>query len=255
MLVATAAGVAVVALSACGSSQAAPRPVAARSTAAIPATTTTTTVAPPATTTPGGGGATTGADPAGAAVQPGTITGNNGGLVFDCSTTSRLLLTGNHNSVTLTGTCEQLSITGDANTVRVADVGAIDLTGDANHVTWGAGQPQVRDTGQSNVVAHGSVPARPTATTAPVVPGTVPAAGTFACSNRTVTISGSAKAVTLTGTCAAVSITGDHDTVHIAAVGAITVTGSDDKVIWLSGPSGDSPTVHSSGTGNTISHG
>lgn len=253
LIVATCAGAAVVAVAACGSSQAAP-PVPPRSTRQAP--TTTTSVPPaPTTTDDHGGGGTTDADPAGAAVVPGTITGNHAtNIVYDCSTTSRLLIAGSDDTVTLAGTCEQLSITGDANEVRVADVGAIDLTGDRNHVTWGTGSPQVRDTGTANVVAHGAVPGT-TATTAPVVPGTVTGSGTFGCSNRVVTVSGHGSTVTLTGTCTAVSVTGTDDTVRVAAVGTITVTGSDDHVTWQSGPSGDAPTVHDSGAHNVIAHG
>lgn len=261
-LMVTACAAATVTVAACGStstSQPAPTtPAPVATSTAVPSATSSAVATSPDRHGGGSGGGSAdghGGDVAGAAPAPGALSRSGAnGLVYDCTTTSRLLISGSHDSVTLVGTCEQLTITGSADTVTAQDVVAIRFTGDDNRVTFGGGGPQVADSGLRNVARKGTVPTKQAAAPPAVAPGTIGGSGTFACSNRAVTVSASGATVTLTGTCAAVTVRGRDDTVHVAAVASITVTGSADQVLWHSGPSGDAPTVHNSGTGNTISH-
>ena len=65
---------------------------------------------------------------------------------------------GNHNIVTIRGTCHALSISGDGNTVEVAAVASIALSGTGNEVAYGKAvdgeKPQVTDLGKTNKVTH-----------------------------------------------------------------------------------------------------
>ncbi|HEX3591514.1 MAG TPA: DUF3060 domain-containing protein [Pseudonocardiaceae bacterium] len=269
LMVTACAGVAAVAVAACGSSPASqpaparPQTSAASSTAAAPPA--ASSVVPTSPDRHGGGqDGDVGDDRAsavhGAVAAPNTVTRSGAtGLVYDCSSTSSLLLSGSHDSVTLVGTCEQLTVSGSGDTVTVANAVAIRVTGDDDHVTWGTGNPQVTNTGTGNVIRHGTVPTASSGGSGggTLAPATVSAsdAHTYACSNQAVTISAGNATVTLTGTCASVTVTGRDDTVHAAAVASITVSGSDNHITWQSGPSGDTPTIHNTGTDNTVTHG
>jgi hypothetical protein len=65
-------------------------------------------------------------------------------------------ISGNTNTVVLTGTCGQVGISGTGNKVSVERTPRIVVTGHGNEVTWQQGtaeaKPAVRDSGTRNVV-------------------------------------------------------------------------------------------------------
>ncbi|GAA3999237.1 hypothetical protein GCM10022631_07590 [Deinococcus rubellus] len=63
------------------------------------------------------------------------VAGDNGKQTLDCKGGS-VSVSGNGNRLTLTGKCTQVIVAGNKNTVRVAMVGEIVMSGDSNTVTW-----------------------------------------------------------------------------------------------------------------------
>ncbi|EPX55614.1 hypothetical protein D187_009225 [Cystobacter fuscus DSM 2262] len=75
-----------------------------------------------------------------------------------CSSKTEVDISGSDNEVTLTGDCKRVSVSGAGNTVKVEAVGAIDVTGANNTVTWkkalGAKKPKVSRDGANNKVTQ-----------------------------------------------------------------------------------------------------
>ncbi len=65
---------------------------------------------------------------------------------------------GNHNQVSIKGTCHALTVSGSNNVIQVASVASIALSGTDNEVTWGTAsggeKPQITDLGKNNRVSH-----------------------------------------------------------------------------------------------------
>jgi hypothetical protein len=77
---------------------------------------------------------------------------------------------------------------------------------------------------------------------------------THKCSPGTeVEITGASNTVTLTGECKSVTVNGSSNKVKVEAVGAITVTGSDNAVTWKRGHGKSKPKVSRTGVSNKVS--
>ncbi len=68
-------------------------------------------------------------------------------------------------------------------------------------------------------------------------------------------INGSTLAVQLHGDCATVTVNGDTNAVEIERTDVITVNGSFNAILWMSGISGSAPAVNDTGQFNTIAQG
>lgn len=75
--------------------------------------------------------------------------------------------------------------------------------------------------------------------------------GTYNCAGHAVTIQTSTVHLHLTGDCPALRINGSFNEVTVDAVGAITIRGSNDKVVYRTG----TPSVSIAGVGSTATRG
>ncbi len=73
------------------------------------------------------------------------------------------------------------------------------------------------------------------------------------CNGGTVSIIGGANELTLRGACKKVDITGAGNTVAIESVGAIEVSGANNRITWQDGLDGRRPRVSRTGLGNVVS--
>jgi hypothetical protein len=224
-----------------------------------------------------GAGATSGADastavvPADLAKAPQTIN-NSGqkGLVYDCAG-QEITINGSLNSLTLLGTCRQVTVNGSSNELGVAAATAIIINGDSNRVTHG-GDPQVSDNGSGNDLRRGTVsaPSGGSGTGDTGEGANIPGGGagpapeqilgsglnaSYDCANRRVSVLGSDSTIRLTGICRSVSIAGSSNTIKVSAVGEITVLGNGNRVTWTSGANGGSPQVRDVGNDNSVTQG
>ncbi len=75
-----------------------------------------------------------------------------------CSSKTEVDVSGSDNDVTLTGDCKRVSVSGSGNKVNVEAVGAIDVMGANNAVTWkkavGGKKPKVSRSGANNKVTQ-----------------------------------------------------------------------------------------------------
>lgn len=73
---------------------------------------------------------------------------------YECGNQSPIRIVGEDSTITLTGSCGEVDVSGAANTVNLQTVAAILATGTGNHITWekapGGGIPQIRNPGRSN---------------------------------------------------------------------------------------------------------
>ncbi|SOX56347.1 DUF3060 domain-containing protein [Mycobacterium ahvazicum] len=73
---------------------------------------------------------------------------------YDCGNQSPIRIVGEDSTVTLTGSCGEVDVSGTANTVNLQTVAAIVATGTGNHITWekgpGGGVPRISNPGHSN---------------------------------------------------------------------------------------------------------
>jgi hypothetical protein len=74
---------------------------------------------------------------------------------------------------------------------------------------------------------------------------------TVTCTER-VRVGGLKNQITLIGSCPDVTVEGSSNTVTIAALGSLTLAGSNNKVIWADGIGGRAPRIDRSGTNNTV---
>ncbi len=97
-----------------------------------------------------------------------SIIDNGKTVAVDCAKDPQVSLIGNHLTVTLTGSCKKLDITGNhetvkgsagevfvqgnENTLAIDTANAISVAGNKNVVTWKAGAPKVSNTGKDNKV-------------------------------------------------------------------------------------------------------
>jgi hypothetical protein len=107
-----------------------------------------------------------------ALADPRVVTGNNTKFTNDCSKHKEVLVVGNHNGVTLKGTCDRLivsgnhatvkgsattvTISGNQNQVDLDETDQIVISGNENKVTWRKSSakngPSTSNTGNKNKV-------------------------------------------------------------------------------------------------------
>ena len=75
---------------------------------------------------------------------------------------------------------------------------------------------------------------------------------TLACASGGAHVQGSGNTVTLTGPCESVLVEGQNNTVHVATLGSLKVSGMGNKVYWSAGIAGATPKVTKEGMGNTV---
>jgi hypothetical protein len=178
-----------------------------------------------------------------------------------------VVLCGFSNTITLTGACPRLDVTGRDNTVLVEAVGRIEITGTSNSVGWGrslAGtEPRLALTGLGNQVFQAEVPApEPTAPEPVLVEVTVlnlvdsGRQMTFDCADGLLNLMGSGNVLTLTGTCQHLNVLGSNNQIWVQRALAIDVLGSLNAVTW-EGAFGDGspPAVAIVGTDSTVTQG
>ena len=78
-------------------------------------------------------------------------TENGGARTVICDGGS-VTISGSDNTVLVTGECLRVDVSGGRNVVRVTSSAAIGVSGTGNQVTYFSGDPDVTDTGSSNVV-------------------------------------------------------------------------------------------------------
>jgi Protein of unknown function (DUF3060) len=190
-----------------------------------------------------------------------------------------VVLGGSVNTITLTGACPKIEITGSRNVITVEAVGAIEINGTANSVGWsrslGGATPRVGTTGLGNRVFRADapppaepvlvVPAEPVPVLEPstpldVAPVTLLDSGieqTLECQDGSVDLLGSGNRLTLVGTCHEVRVAGSANQVWVQRVTSIEVTGSASTVTWQDGPddSGTEPAVSVLGVDSSVTQG
>lgn len=71
----------------------------------------------------------------------------------DCKTTPAVMVMGNENTVTLTGTCTDVSVTGNKNTIKGAVATQVSTTGNDNTVAIES-VDRISTTGSRNTIAY-----------------------------------------------------------------------------------------------------
>ena len=85
-----------------------------------------------------------------------SVTGDGANQTFTVRAADAVI-TGDHNTITLHGDCRTVSVTGDANVVRMDRAGSVSLTGDGNRAFWNSGPaPGLIESGDGNRLTHGS---------------------------------------------------------------------------------------------------
>jgi DUF3060 family protein len=86
------------------------------------------------------------------------VSGTGGNATHRCTPKTEVEVNGNDNSVTLTGDCKSINVSGANNKVKAEGVATIDVTGSGNEVTWkravGGKKPKVNRTGVNNKVTQ-----------------------------------------------------------------------------------------------------
>ncbi|MFZ5480102.1 MAG: DUF3060 domain-containing protein [Myxococcota bacterium] len=86
------------------------------------------------------------------------IAENNRTVAYACKPDGVVQVLGNGNSVTLTGPCDAVSVTGNDNTVHTEMARTITVAGNQNGVSWqrgvGKDPPRVQNLGNGNKVAR-----------------------------------------------------------------------------------------------------
>lgn len=187
-------------------------------------------------------------------------------------------LEGNHNTVSLTGTCGSLLVKGLANTVQltIAAGGPIRVEGSQNRVRYApidAG-PAIETFGPDNDVSAGGAarpipadlsPAKPPVPASPPSPQAAPKPGPLElsgddqqrlgdCGGRDVVVTGSRSAYVIRGACHSLLLRGDLLTVQaVMQPGArITVNGRGSVVSWAIPGKGHAPTSVVRGAGSRV---
>ncbi|WP_082959906.1 MULTISPECIES: DUF3060 domain-containing protein [unclassified Mycobacterium] len=76
-------------------------------------------------------------------------------VTYDCGAQSPIRIVGQDSTITLTGSCGEVDVTGIANTVNLPKVAVINVSGTGNHVTWeqgpgGGALPRISNPGGAN---------------------------------------------------------------------------------------------------------
>jgi hypothetical protein len=71
------------------------------------------------------------------AIADNHVMGDHKSLTFDCGKDARTAIMGNHNAITLTGACDEVSVTGNNNTVTGDKAKTLNVTGNDNALTLG----------------------------------------------------------------------------------------------------------------------
>ena len=187
---------------------------------------------------------------------------------------------GNHNTVTLTGSCGSLVLKGYANAVSLAlaPAAAIRVEGSDNQVSYTApATPAIVALGPNNSVHAAQAvfsaqpvpkparpPVEPVSVPPPIAHRATPTAGIRLdgedqqrladCAGRDVTVTGSRSAYVLRGGCRSVTVNGELLTVQaeLQPAAHLAITGQGDIIAWaVSGKArGPSATIH--GAGNHV---
>ena len=83
----------------------------------------------------------------------GHIMDNGKTMTIDCKDSPAVMVMGNENTVTLTGTCTDVSVTGNKNTVTGAAASQVSTTGNDNTVTIDT-VDRITSTGNRNTIAY-----------------------------------------------------------------------------------------------------
>ncbi|MCP3141541.1 DUF3060 domain-containing protein [Pyxidicoccus xibeiensis] len=86
------------------------------------------------------------------------VTGTGQSSTHACAPGTEVEVTGSSNTVTLTGECKSLTVSGSTNNVKVEAIRTITVEGASNTVTWkrghGKSKPKVSRTGVGNKVSQ-----------------------------------------------------------------------------------------------------
>jgi len=160
-----------------------------------------------------------------------------------------VVLGGVANTITLTGACPRLDVTGRDNTVLVEAVGRIEITGTSNSVGWSrslAGtEPRQALNGFGNRVFQADLAApAPEPAPEPAAPDPVMVEVTVLnlvdsghemtldCADRLLNLMGSGNVLTLTGTCQHLNVLGSNNQIWVQRALAIDVVGTANAVTW-----------------------
>jgi len=200
------------------------------------------------------------------------IVGNGRADTLDCGG-QNVRLGGSSNSITLTGTCPRLDVTGSNNTINVEALEAVDVTGASNTIVWQRSlvgdRPRMGSTGFGNTLVRATeaTPAEPTPSPEPaasppleVPPPEMPPLEipplevpplvittqlivnngeelSFDCGEGgIVMLIGHNNRVTLTGVCGALNVVGSGNQVWVQRAHAVDVAGESNAVLWEAGP-------------------
>lgn len=83
-----------------------------------------------------------------------TVSGTGESRTFECQDNT-VTVSGMQNQLEITGHCAAVMVSGIENTIVVESVGTIGVSGFDNRVNFHIGQPEVSNSGQSNVVEQG----------------------------------------------------------------------------------------------------
>jgi len=223
--------------------------------------------------------AATGALPGVATVEAQTkLTLSNQTRTVDCGG-GTLQLSGRQNTITVTGECRKVDITGAGNIVSIDAVAAIEVTGIGNTVTWrraiGRATPRVSVTGSSTInrapsdssaaptpAETTSAPARGAGTRRGVAQPSVTATtvtlleddreDTIDCKGREVSILGSRNSLRLRGTCPLLIVAGSDNVLDVDTAARVRATGDRNRITWTRVTSGTEPSVENTGTDNRV---
>jgi len=83
----------------------------------------------------------------------GHIMDNGKTMTIDCKDSPAVMVMGNENTVTLTGTCTDVSVTGNKNTIKGTAATQLSTTGNDNTVTLDS-VDRISSTGSRNTIAY-----------------------------------------------------------------------------------------------------
>lgn len=106
---------------------------------------------------------------------------------------------------------------------------------------------------RSNPALRSGPQPRPPARRAPAVITSNNTTDDYLCDNQPIiTIEAVRSNILLQGTCREIDVTGTDDWVNVDAVERINAGGTDNHIVWLSGPNGKPPEIDNAGIGDTV---
>lgn len=85
------------------------------------------------------------------------LLGSNQQRSVNCNSDA-VQITGNRSTITLEGTCSEVTLVGNDNVIQTKTVGIISVTGNNNQVTWSngvnGGTPRISRSGNDNVITQ-----------------------------------------------------------------------------------------------------